>query len=104
MPSSATTFKALADPTRREILQALNDGEQPAGELAALFDMAAPSVSRHLSIPSAAELIRSRRDGNRILYSLESQPLLETLDDFLSNVCPTQVSRRKRAKRNVDKR
>ena len=103
MPSSASIFKALADPTRRDILQALKDGERPAGELAALFEMAAPSVSRHLSILSAAQLIRSRRDGNRILYALESQPLLETLNDFLSNVCPTQISRRKRAKKKNKK-
>jgi DNA-binding transcriptional ArsR family regulator len=104
MPGSAKVFKALADPTRREILRALKDGELAAGDIAARFEMAGPSVSRHLSILSAAELVGSRRDGNRILYALESSPLLETLNEFLSSVCPTQVSRRSRAKKKTKRR
>ena len=99
MTGSGNVFKALADPTRREILQVLKDGELPAGEIAARFDMAGPSGSRHLSILVAAGLIQSRRDKNRILYALDPKPLMETLNDFLSNVCPTQVVRRKRAKK-----
>ncbi len=95
MSSSASVFKALADPTRREILQLLKGGELAAGDIGGRFEMAGPSISRHLSILAAAELVASRRDGNRILYSLEPSPLLETLNDFLSTVCPTQVRRRK---------
>lgn len=98
MPSSANVFKALADPTRREILQLLKAGELAAGDIAGRFEMAGPSVSRHLSILAAAELVVSRRDGNRILYALEPSPLLETLNDFLSTVCPTQVRRRSKKK------
>lgn len=99
--TASSVFKALADPTRREILQLLEDGELAAGEIAARFEMGAPSISRHLSILSGAQLVRSRRDGNRILYALEPQPLLETLNDFLSAVCPTQrVARKRRAKRS----
>lgn len=98
MPSSAHVFKALADPTRREILQMLKDGELAAGEIGAGFEMSGPSISRHLAILSTAGLIRSRRESNRILYALEAKPLTAALNDFLSNVCPTQVVRRKRAK------
>ncbi len=100
MPSSAHVFKALADPTRREILQLLKDGELPAGEIAAGFDMSGPSISRHLAILSTAGLIRSRRDANRIFYALEPKPLAEALNGFLSNVCPTQILKRKRSKTN----
>jgi DNA-binding transcriptional ArsR family regulator len=98
MSSSAHVFKALADPTRREILQLLKDGELAAGEIAAGFEMSGPSISRHLAILVAAGLIRSRRDANRIIYALEPKPLAEALNDFLSNVCPTQIIKRKRAK------
>jgi len=89
-------FKALASPVRREILQYLKAGELAAGDIAARFDMAAPSVSRHLAILRAADLITERRDGNRILYRLEAEALALALNDFLSAVCPTQVLSRRR--------
>jgi DNA-binding transcriptional ArsR family regulator len=100
---TAKIFRALADPTRREILQILKNGPLAAGEIAARFDMAGPSVSRHLSILSGAGLVASRREGNRILYTLESRPLAETLGDFLSALCPTQ-SRHRRVRRKKESR
>ena len=65
-------FKALSDPTRREILRLLASGEQTAGELAERFDMSKPSVSHHFSVLKEADLIRSRRDGQKIIYSLNT--------------------------------
>ncbi len=65
-------FKALADPTRREILRLLAAGEKTAGELAEQFDMSKPSVSHHFSVLKEADLIRSRRDGQQIYYSLNT--------------------------------
>ena len=65
-------FKALADPTRREILRLLRSGEQTAGELAARFDMTKPSVSHHFAVLKAADLIRSRREGQQIYYALNT--------------------------------
>ena len=65
-------FKALADPTRREILQLLRGGEMTAGELAEQFDMAKPSVSHHFAVLKQADLITSRRDGQQIYYALNT--------------------------------
>ena len=92
----ATVFRALADPTRRQILQDLRDGELAAGEIAGRFPMTGPSVSRHLSILKAAGLVTERRDANRIFYSLVQDRLAGCLGGFLSAVCPEQVVRRRR--------
>lgn len=102
MATSSRIFKALADPTRRQILQELKAGERPAGEIASWFDISSPSVSRHLSILKAADLVSERRDGNRILYRLVPETLSSAVGDFLSAVCPTQVAwRRRRKARNT---
>lgn len=65
-------FKALSDPTRREILQMLSRGERTAGELAEPFDMTKPSMSHHFSVLKEAALIRSRREGQQIIYALNT--------------------------------
>jgi DNA-binding transcriptional ArsR family regulator len=92
-------FKALADPTRRDILEMLRDGECSAGEIAGQFDMAAPSVSRHLALLKAAQLVEDRREGNRIFYSLSEERLAHVLGQFMSAVCPTQLARKVRRKK-----
>jgi DNA-binding transcriptional ArsR family regulator len=92
----ASVFRALADPTRRQILQDLGDGEQAAGDIAARFPISGPSISRHLSILKGAGLVSERRDANRILYSLVEDRLASCLGGFLSAVCPEQVVRRRR--------
>jgi DNA-binding transcriptional ArsR family regulator len=90
-------FRALADPTRRQILQDLRGGELAAGEIAARFAISGPSISRHLSVLKAAGLVRDRRDGNRILYALADEDRLAlTVGAFLSSLCPTQVVLRNR--------
>jgi DNA-binding transcriptional ArsR family regulator len=68
-------FKALADPTRREILRLLRRGEMSAGELAEKFDMSKPSVSHHFSVLKQADLISSRREGQQIFYALNTTVL-----------------------------
>jgi ArsR family transcriptional regulator, arsenate/arsenite/antimonite-responsive transcriptional repressor len=65
-------FKALSDPTRREILRILSGGERTAGELAEPFDMTKPSMSHHFSVLKEADLIRSRREGQQIYYALNT--------------------------------
>ena len=65
-------FKALSDPTRREILRLLSSGEKTAGEIAEHFDMTKPSVSHHFAVLKEAGLIRSRREGQQIFYALNT--------------------------------
>jgi DNA-binding transcriptional ArsR family regulator len=99
MKTASRTFRALADPTRRQILQDLKHGEMPAGEIAARFSISGPSISRHLSILKGADLVSERRVGNRIFYRLEGDRIASALGDFLSTVCPTQFLHRVKMKK-----
>jgi DNA-binding transcriptional ArsR family regulator len=72
-------FKALSDPTRREILRILSHGERTAGELAEPFDMTKPSVSHHFAVLKEAGLVRSRREGQQIVYSLDTTVVEDVL-------------------------
>jgi DNA-binding transcriptional ArsR family regulator len=84
----AGAFRALADSTRRQILEELRAGELAAGEIARRFPISGPSVSRHLGVLKAAGLIRERREANRIFYSLFEERLALCVGRFLSAVCP----------------
>ena len=77
--SLQSTLKALADPTRREILNLLKSGTMAAGDIAARFDITGAAVSRHLAVLKEAELIRDRRDGKFIFYELNASVLEEIL-------------------------
>ncbi len=99
MKSAARIFRALADPTRRQILQELKAGELSAGTIASRFSISAPSISRHLAILEGAGIISDRREGNRILYRLEPERLSSVLGDFLSAICPSQITLRRTASR-----
>jgi DNA-binding transcriptional ArsR family regulator len=96
MATDTGVFRALADPTRRQILQDLREGELAAGDIAGRFSISAPSISRHLTVLKSAGLVEERRDGNRILYSLVGDRLATSVGDFLSSVCPDQMILRKR--------
>ena len=65
-------FKALADPTRREILTLLGSGEMTAGDLAVRFGTSWPTLSHHFNVLREAGLVRSRRDGQQIWYALNT--------------------------------
>ena len=102
MASEESVFKALASPVRREILFHLRSGELAAGDIADRFDIAAPTISRHLGVLKGAGLVAERRDGNRILYSASQETIAATLTDFLGSVCPTQqVQRRKTSRKEA---
>lgn len=78
-------FTALADPTRRAILDRLRQGEASAGDLARPFAMSQPAVSRHLATLSGAGLVTQRRDGTRRIFRLVPHRLTEIdawLDGF----------------------
>jgi DNA-binding transcriptional ArsR family regulator len=96
MSDDASVFRALADPTRRQILQDLQAGELTAGDIASRFPISAPSVSRHLGVLKGAGLITERREANRIYYQLVQERLALCVGNFLSTVCPEQVVLRKR--------
>ena len=68
-------YEALADPTRRQIVSMLAAGERSAGDLAGRFEMAGPSVSRHLKVLRESGLISYRREATSRLYRLEPEPL-----------------------------
>jgi len=95
----ASVFRALADPTRRQILLDLRDGELSAGDIASRFPIKGPSVSRHLSILKSAGLITERRAANRILYSLAGDRLAVSVGGFIAQVCPGQVVMRHHARK-----
>jgi DNA-binding transcriptional ArsR family regulator len=102
MAEEETVFKALADPTRRQILQDLREGELTAGDIAARFTISGPSISRHLGLLKGAGLVQERRDANRIYYSLVEERLALCLGGFLSAVCPEQIVLRHRRQRRLE--
>lgn len=73
------TLKALADPTRREILNLLKGGRLSAGEISEKFHITAAAISRHFSVLKEADLIRDTREGKFIIYELNTSVLEETL-------------------------
>ncbi|HEX9442446.1 MAG TPA: autorepressor SdpR family transcription factor [Roseiflexaceae bacterium] len=77
------TLQALADPTRRAILQMLTDRDMTAGEIGARFAISAPSVSHHLSVLKNADLVHSERNGQTIIYSLNTTVMQEFLQELL---------------------
>jgi DNA-binding transcriptional ArsR family regulator len=78
----SSVFKALADPTRREVLQLLRRGPMSAGELAEHFDVAKPTMSAHFAVLREAALIESERHGRTIIYRLKISVLEEALLAF----------------------
>ncbi len=79
-------FDALASAPRRQILRELSAGERTTSELAARFAMSAPAVSRHLSVLENAGLAASRRDGQRVLYGLVRDTVMEALSGFAAEL------------------
>ena len=72
-------YKALADPTRRRVLQLLRERDMSAGELAEQFDSAWPTLSRHFAVLREADLIQGEKQGASIIYSLNVSVLEEAL-------------------------
>lgn len=72
-------FKALADPTRRKILDLLKERDLTAGEVADHFEISKPSISNHLKILKAADLVLDEKKGQYIYYSLNSTILQDVI-------------------------
>jgi DNA-binding transcriptional ArsR family regulator len=109
-------FQALADPTRRAVLQRLSGGVAPVSELAEPFDMALPSFLQHLKVLEACGLVRSQKSGRIRTYQISPEPLkaaegwmsqqrvlwerrLNQLDRYLEDLEPTMGAKRKKEKR-----
>ncbi|MFZ0420813.1 MAG: metalloregulator ArsR/SmtB family transcription factor [Candidatus Sulfotelmatobacter sp.] len=73
--SSEATFQALADPTRRAVLDLLRRGSQPAGEIAGAFPVSRPAISKHLRLLRRAHLVQEHREGRHRVYQLNPEPL-----------------------------
>ena len=79
------TMRALADPTRREILNLLKGGRLSAGEITDHFPVTAAAISRHLSVLKEADLIRDKREGKFIYYEMNAS-VLEEIMLFVSDL------------------
>jgi DNA-binding transcriptional ArsR family regulator len=89
-------FDAIAQPTRREILRLLVDGELSAGTVASRFAVTQPAISQHLKVLREAGLVRERRDGTRRLYSVRPEGLSD-LQSFLATFFDERLVRLKDA-------
>ena len=113
------TFQALADPTRRAVLDLLRRGSQPAGQIANAFPVSRPAISKHLRLLRRAHLVREHREGRNRIYDLNPEPLravdswieqyrvfwaanLNSLKDFVESeyTRETEISDRKRKPRS----
>jgi len=73
--ATKATFQALADPTRRAVLDLLRRGAQPAGQIAGAFPVSRPAISKHLRLLRRAHLVREHREGRHRVYHLNPEPL-----------------------------
>ena len=80
--AAEATFQALADPTRRAVLDLLRRGSQPAGQIADAFPVSRPAISRHLRLLRRAHLVREHREGRHRVYQLNPEPL-RAIDSWL---------------------
>lgn len=78
----SNVFKALADPTRRKVLELLRQGPMTAGELSDRFPVSRPTMSAHFNVLKEAELIAAHKDGKSIVYRLQLSVLEDALLSF----------------------
>src|SRR5580698_3243953 len=105
-------LRALADESRRTMLETLTNGPATAGELAALLPIARPGVSRHLRVLREAGLVEVRQEAQRRIYSLRPEPLAE-VDEWLTryralwehrfDALHTEIARGKRERRRTSR-
>jgi DNA-binding transcriptional ArsR family regulator len=99
MKTSNGAFRALADPTRRDILSFLRRGARTSGEVASQFESSWPTISRHLAVLRDAGLVTAERQGQEIYYELNTsvfQDLVQQVMSWAESDAPSQraVSRR----------
>ena len=92
-------FGALSSSTRRQILAYLSKTSLNAGEISERFNMAKPTISKHLEILQNAGLIKSEKKGQYVHYSLVRENLVSNLYDFLADFCPVSRPLKKESKK-----
>lgn len=93
-PRPQSVFKALADPTRRAILKSLQGGSMTAGSIADAFPISRASLSHHFGVLKAADLVRTERRGQHIVYSLNAT-VVEEATAMLMDILGTGGARRR---------
>ena len=78
----SNVFKALSDPTRRQVLQLLRKGPMSAGDLADNFDVSKPTMSAHFAVLREANLVHTEKDGKSVIYYLNLSVLEDALMGF----------------------
>jgi ArsR family transcriptional regulator len=81
-------FRALSDPTRREILELLRSGPRSSGEIADKFSTSWATISRHLSVLKDAELILAERNGQHVVYELNTTVFQEVVENLIKWLRP----------------
>lgn len=99
----AEIFKALADPTRRKVLDLLKSGPMAAGDLAGHFAVSGPTMSAHFKILKEADLIHAERQGKQINYHLKLSVLEDALLGFADQFNLLSDQPRKKAQKNTKK-
>ena len=84
MPAQSTVFHAVADPTRRAVLDLLRRGSQSAGHIARAFPVSRPAISKHLRLLRRAHLVQERKEGRHRFYQLTPEPL-KAVDHWLES-------------------
>jgi DNA-binding transcriptional ArsR family regulator len=97
MAMTDAVFKALADPTRREILRLLRSGPKSSGDIAHSFDSAWPTISRHLAVLKDAELVTTERDGSTVMYELDTTVFQDTVEQLLTWIQPRGSNGKRRS-------
>lgn len=97
-------FQALSSSTRRQILTYLSQTTLTAGEISQRFNVAKPTVSKHLDILENAGLIKSEKKGQYVHYSLVRENLVNNIFDFLADFCPVRSPLKKESKKLATRR
>lgn len=97
-------FQALSSTARRKILAYLSASDLTAGEIASRFEMSKPSVSQHLSILEGAGLVERTKKGQYVVYHLADENLINTLNDFVQEVCPVSKPLKRESKLKAQKK
>ncbi len=102
--SKEKVFQALSSGVRRRILAYLSHTSMTAGEIAERFDISKPSLSKHLSILENAGLVESEKKGQYVHYSLVKDNFLNTLNNFIFEICPCGKPLKEESKKKAEEK